>query len=42
MSEIEFGREEIDKWKGGASNIPTLRQALEAVSEFFETSVKFC
>ena len=32
LSAVE--REEIDKWKGGASNIPTLRQALEAVSEF--------
>ncbi len=32
LSAVE--REEIDKWKGGASNIPTLHQALEAFSEF--------
>ena len=32
LSAVE--REEIGKWKGGASNIPALRQAMEAVSEF--------
>ena len=31
LSNVE--REEIGKWKGGASNIPALRQAMEAVSE---------
>ena len=31
LSAVE--REEIGKWKGGASNIPALRQAMEAVSE---------
>ena len=32
LSAVE--REEIGKWKGGSSNIPALRQAMEAVSEF--------
>ena len=32
LSAVE--RENIGKWKGGANNIPALRQSMEAVSEF--------
>ncbi len=32
LSAVE--REEIGKWKGGANNMPALREAVEAISEF--------